>query len=167
MDCGGGSGARLKGEAGLGVRVQEADAAQRSRRGLGRSLREVEGESDERARLVSQRARERGRGCALRAERGERGRSLGFGAWGTAWLSWAGQEGREEGARWAEHHGPSADRAEEKGGERSGPPGFAGPRGEGKRRWRAGPLRVLGWVLGLVFLSISIFLFQTNSTKSI
>ena len=66
------------------MRVQEADAARRSRRGLGRPLREVEGESDERARLVSQRARERGRGCALRAERGERGRSLGFGAWGTA-----------------------------------------------------------------------------------
>jgi len=36
------------------------------------------GETVERARLVSQRARERGRGCALRAERGERGRSLGF-----------------------------------------------------------------------------------------
>ena len=58
------------------MRVQEADAARRSRRGLGRPLREVEGESDERARLVSQRAREHGR--ALRAERGERGRSLGF-----------------------------------------------------------------------------------------
>ena len=133
------------------MRVQEADAARRSRRGLGRPLREVEGESDERARLVSQRAREHGRGRALRAEQGERGRSLGFGAWGTTGPSWAGQEGREEGACWAEHHGPSADRAEEKGGERSGPPGFAGPRGEGKRRWRAGPLRVLGWVLGLVF----------------
>ena len=56
------------------MRVQEADAARRSRRGLGRPLREVEGESDERARLVSQRAREHGR--ALRAERGERGRLL-------------------------------------------------------------------------------------------
>ena len=81
VDCRGGSGARLKVEAGLGVRVQEADTARRSRRGLGWPLHEVEGESDERARLVSQRARERGR--ALRAERGERGRSLGFGAWGT------------------------------------------------------------------------------------
>ena len=86
---------------------------------------------------------------------------------GIAGPSWAGQEGREEGARWAEHHGPSADRAEEKGGERSGPPGFAGPRGEGKRRWRAGPLRVLGWMLGLVFLSISLFLilFQTQAKR--
>jgi hypothetical protein len=55
VDCGGGSGAHLKGEAGLGVRVQEADAARRSRRGLGRPLREVEGEFDERAILVSQR----------------------------------------------------------------------------------------------------------------
>ena len=57
--------------------------------------------------------------------------------------------------------------AEEKGGERSGPPGFAGPRGEGKRRWRAGPLRVLGWMLGLVFLSISLFLIliQTQAKR--
>ena len=110
--------------------VQEADAARRSRQGLGRPLREVEGESDERARLVSQRARERGR--ALRAERGERGRSLGFGAWGTAGPSWAGQEEREEGACWAEHHGPSADRAEKREGRGVGHRGLLGQEGRGK-----------------------------------
>ena len=70
------------------------------------------------------------------------------------------------GRRCAMGHG-SGRWAEEKGGERSGPPGFAGPRGEGKRRWRAGPLRVLGWMLGLVFLSISLFLIliQTQAKR--
>jgi hypothetical protein len=72
----------------------------------------------------------------------------GFGVWGTAGPSWAGQKGREEGARWAERHGPSADRAEEKGGE-SGPPGWA------------------GWGLGLspYGVSISFFFSISNSTQ--
>ena len=59
--------------------------------------------------------------------------------------------------------------AEEKGGERSGPPGFAGPSGERKRRWRAGPLRVLGWVLGLVFFEFwfSFSISNSNHTQII
>ena len=116
------------------------------------------GETVERARLVSQRARERGRGCALRAERGERGVRWASGP------SWAGQERRKEGAHWAEHHGSSADRAEEKGGERSG------PREEGV--W-AGQKRGLGreiefWAgLGFLFPILSSFLFAiSNTTQS-
>jgi len=144
---GAGVGDEVQGEAGDTYRVAECIGV----RAWGGKAGEILGEDHGRA--GGSVAPWRGKSCQAgptgqRAKRARRGATrLNGESGGVRWASgpsWAGQEGRKEGARWAEHHRSSADRAEEKGGERSGPPGFAGPRGERKRRWRAGPLRVLG-----------------------
>ena len=109
-----------------------------------RGLREEDGEADRWGRAVSggaTRSRLSVLGRAWRAGRSESG-ALGCGVRGRPGERhcWAEHRvGREEGSGWA--------RGKECG------PGSRWARGEGKkRRWRAGPLRVLGWMLGLGFL---------------